>query len=480
MTSGRLQDGVEFDPGSFRDRSGRVFTRSGRIFRALDEGAVREWECALRSPFVQRGMDGGRIVRTSGVEPPPPGMNGDGWAGVVEHEAVPFISYPYEWTFSMLRDAALLQLELIDSALDEDLILKDATPYNVQFQDASPVFIDTASIVRYTDGEPWAGYRQFCELFLNPLLLQACRGIEPQPVLRGSLDGIPPETLSRILSLRDLFRRGVFAHVFVHARMQRQFRVAQRDTRQSLKSHGFGKELIRANVRSLQRMVQRLAWHGGTSTWSDYESRCPHVQIDLAAKEAFVRTIAALRRRRLVWDLGCNVGRFSLIAAEHADCVVAMDADQQAVDVLYQRLRAERVRGVLPLVVDLADPSPARGWRGRERRDLPSRGRPELTLCLAVLHHLVIGRNVLLREVIDWFSELGTELIIEFVGKDDPQTQVLLRNRPDQYPDYTLESFERLLSEQFRICRRETLPSGTRTLFYAEPLAATSVGGSCP
>ncbi|MFO1095097.1 MAG: class I SAM-dependent methyltransferase [Planctomycetaceae bacterium] len=452
-----------------------MFRRNGRVYRALDDAAAREWESALRSGFVLREMDAGRIVRTTGVSPPPPGLYGDRWAGVVEHSAVPFISYPYEWTFGMLRDAALLQLELIDAALEEALIFKDATPYNLQFCDASPVFIDTASIVRYTNGEPWAGYRQFCELFLNPLLLQACRGVEPQSLLRGSLDGISPETLSRMLSLRDLFRRGVFAHVFVHARMQRQFRVAERDTRQSLKSHGFGKKLIRANVHSLRRMVERLQWRGGLSTWSDYESRCPHVQIDLAAKEAFVRTIAAARRRRLVWDLGCNVGRFSLIAAEHADCVVAMDSDQQAVDALYGRLRGERVRGVLPLVVDLADPSPARGWRGLERRDLPSRGRPDLTLCLAVLHHLVIGRNVLLQEVVDWFAELGTELVIEFVAKEDPQTQILLRNRPDQYADYKVESFERLLSERFRISRRETLPSGTRTLFYATPLAATQV-----
>jgi ribosomal protein L11 methylase PrmA len=193
------------------------------------------------------------------------------------------------------------------------------------------------------------------------------------------------------------------------------------------------------------------------------------VQIDLAAKALFVARIAAARRRELVWDLGCNVGRFSLIAAPHAECVVAMDSDPLAVEILFRRLRTERVLGVLPLVVDLADPSPARGWRGRERRDLLSRGRPDLTLCLAVLHHLVIGRNVLLADVVDWFAELGTELVVEFVDKNDPQTQILLRNRADQFGDYTLENFERLLSRRFDVRRRETMPSGTRTLFYAEP-----------
>jgi hypothetical protein len=233
--------------------------------------------------------------------------------------------------------------------------------------------------------------------------------------------------------------------------------------------HGFGRELIRSNVRSLRRVVRGLRWRGGPSTWSDYESRCPHVLVDQSAKAAFVRTVTAGRRRRRVWDLGCNVGRFALIAAENADCVVAMDSDQRAVDILYGRLNADGQPRVLPLVVDLADPSPARGWRGRERRDLPARGRPELTLCLALLHHLVIGRNLPLNDVIDWFAELGTELVIEFVGKDDPQTQLLLHNRPDQHADYSLESFEQLLSQRFEVHRRERLPSGARTLFHAEP-----------
>lgn len=459
-----------FDPGSFRDRSSRVFHRDGRVFRALNESAARQWNAARQTSFVPRQMDAGRIIRTTEASVPPPVGDSGAWTTILEHDRVPFVSYPYEWSFSMLQDAARLQLELLDTALCEQTILKDATPYNVQFIDAQPVFIDVASFERLAPGDVWAGYRQFCQLFLFPLMLQAYRGVDFQPLLRGSLEGIDPETMRRQLSVRDLLRPGVLAHVSLHARLQRRFGSASGDTRSSLRTHGFNSQLIMANVRSLKRLVERLRWRPMRSMWSAYDSECPHVQRDAAAKETFVRDVTGSRRRQLVWDLGCNVGRYSRIAAESAECVVAMDGDHRTIDDLYCSLIQERCRGVLPLVVDLADPSPGRGWRGRERLDLASRGRPDLTLCLAVLHHLVIGRNLPLRDVIDWLGELGTELVIEFVSRDDPQTQSLLRNRPDQYGDYTLERFERLLQQHFRIVRREQLPSQTRFLIFATPL----------
>lgn len=477
MTSSAVADHVEFDPGSFRDRSGRVFYRDGRVFRAFDATAAREWQSAREAGFVQRLIDAGRIIRTEPAPTAVPSPDGD-WAVVVEHDRIPFISYPYEWSFSMLRDAALLHLELLEAGLNEGITLKDATPFNVQFANGEPVFIDIASFVKYVEGEPWSGYRQFCQMFLYPLMLQAYRGIDLQPLLRGNLEGIAPDTMRRMLSFRDSFRPGVLTHVSLHARMQARFHVADRDTRQSLKSHGFGRELILANVRSLKRIVSRLNWTSAPSTWSEYETQCPHVRVNAVAKELFVRAVAAARPRSLVWDLGCNVGRFSRIAAEHADCVVAMDGDHRAIDDLYLRLRSDRTPRVLPLVVDLTDPSPARGWRGRERRDLPSRGRPDLVFCLALLHHLVIGHNILLPDVIDWFADLGADLVIEFVDKRDPQTQQLLRNKPDQYADYTLESFEQILSRRYHIRRRQTLPSGTRHLFHAELSVNGRIGHS--
>lgn len=466
----------QFDPGSFRDRSGRVFYRDEGVYRALDETAALEWRHAAQSDFVRRFMQAGRIVRTQQSAVPPPDDAPNCWQLVLQHERVPFISYPYEWSCSMLRDAARLHLDLIEAALDEGCILKDATPFNVQFVGAAPVFIDVASIVRLSPGEAWMGYRQFCQLMLYPLMLQAYRGIDFQPVLRGRLDGIDPADMLRHLSVRDRFRGGVFTHVYLHARLQQRFGNPARDARQSLKSHGFHRDLIRANVRKLRRIVDGLQWGDTRSAWSGYTADCRHVAIDAPAKAEFVRRIAGSRHWNLVWDLGCNTGHYARIAAEFADCVVAMDADHASIDELYRTLQREQVARILPLVVDLADPSPNRGWRGRERRDLPARGRPQLTICLAILHHLVIGRSLPLADVIDWLADLGGELIIEFVGRDDPQVEALLRHRTDQYADYTLENFERLLSSRFDLGRSIPLPTGTRQLLHAIPRSSPGAG----
>lgn len=459
-----------FDPGSFRDRSGRVFLRNGRVCRALDATAADEWRHAERTAFVRRFMEEGRIVRTSesGERPPPVGDESP-WQLVLEHERIPFVSYPYEWSFNMLRDAARLHLDLLETALDEQTILKDATPYNVQFIGAAPVFIDVASIVRLNPGEAWAGYRQFCQLMLYPLMLKAYRGLDFQPLLRGSLEGISPAAMLRHISWRDRLRRGVLSHVWLHARLEQQFGGRRENTRSKLRSHGFGPELIRANLRALRRTIDRLKAPAQTSDWSEYVEQCPHVRTDAAAKTAFVQDVVRQRHWPLVWDLGCNTGRFARIAADRADCVVAMDSDSTTIDKLYRSLREGRSRRILPLVMDVADPSPARGWRARERRDLPSRGRPQLILCLALLHHLALGRNLPLQEVVDWLADLRSSLVIEFVAADDPQAQALLQNRTDRHDDYRLDRFERLLHGRFHVRRREPLPSGTRTLFYAEP-----------
>src|SRR5919204_997425 len=206
------------EPGSFRDWDSRVFYDDGRMLRALSAEGLADWTALSESKLFEDAVAAGKLVATSRVDD---SLLGEAVA-VLEHERIPFVSYPYEWTFAMLRDAALLQLELLRRALEEDLILKDSSSYNVQWRGAQPVFIDVGSFERLRPGEPWAGYRQFCMLYLNPLLLQAYRGIDFRPWLRGSLAGITPVETRRVLSFRDLFRRGVATNVALHARLERK------------------------------------------------------------------------------------------------------------------------------------------------------------------------------------------------------------------------------------------------------------------
>ena len=396
----------------------------------------------------------------------------DGYAGVLRHERIPFVSYPYEWSFSMLQDAALLQLDLLLAALAEDLTLKDASPYNVQWRGTQPVFVDVGSFEALREGEPWEGYRQFCTLFLYPLLVQAWRGVPFEPLLRGSLEGIAPAEARALLRGRDVLRRGALTHVVLHARLDRRYGTRRADVRGELRRAGFHKGLIEANVRGLRRLVSRLGWEPSPTQWAEYGPTTSYGEADADRKAAFVREVATARRRALIWDLGANDGRFTRIAAEHADYAVALDSDAGVVERLYRELRAEDTRTILPLVADLADPPPALGWRGLERRPLWERGRPELVLCLALVHHLAISANVPLGQIVDWLASLGGELVIEFPTRADPMVEALLaRKREGLHGDYERDVFEALLRKAFAVERVEELADGTRVLYHARPNA---------
>ena len=461
------------EPGSFRDRTSRVFYRDGAVFRGLNTHAAQEWEVLKAKTFFQRSLVEGKIVHTEQVESPdaapaPHAERCDAhWSVILKHQAIPFISYPYEWPFSMLQDAALLTLDLQAAALDADMTLKDATPFNVQWSGSQPVFIDIPSFEQLRPGEPWVGYRQFCQLFLYPLFLQAYKDVPFQPWLRGNLEGIEPAQCAQLMSLRDLFRPGVLSHVVLQAKAEASYARTERNLKKDLRRAGFHKALIQANISRLQKQVAKLTWQRTRSTWSGYTEALPYTEREQHQKADFVRRVTHSRRWNLVWDLGCNTGTFSRIAAENADYVLATDIDTLVIERLYDALKQEHSPNILPLISNVADPAPNLGWRGLERKALVERGRPDLTLCLALLHHVVISAHIPLREFISWLASLGTTLVIEFVTRDDPMVQTLLRHKADHYTDYDLEYFERCLADAFEIDRQETLASGTRRLYYA-------------
>jgi SAM-dependent methyltransferase len=456
-----------FEKGSFRDRSGRIFLQNGDVYRALSPQGLRDWEAVCELPFLQRAMSSGQVVRTI----PAPAMYElaaqAGFAAAVHHERMPVVSWPYEWSFSMLRAAAVLQLELMEAALAENAILKDASAFNFQFRGTQPVLIDTGSIVPLQPGQAWEGYRQFCQMFLYPLMLQSWKGVHFQPYLRGAIEGLTPQQFSRMLSLRDLFRSGAFSHVWMHARLQ-TMSSSQKGVARSMQDSGFSRNMIRNNVAGLMKIVRGLQWSPAASTWSGYDQTAEPVQRDAATKEAFIEQVCSTRHWNTVWDLGCNQGRYSRIAARYSDLVLAMDSDHLTVDRLFQRLQSENNRRIVPLVSDLADPAPSQGWRGTERRSLEHRSKPDLVLCLALIHHLVIGSNLLLADVLDWLASLKATIVLEFVDRQDPQVQTLLANREDVFCDYGRDAFLSLVTQNFTILREQPL-SAARTLFLLQP-----------
>jgi hypothetical protein len=477
-TSLRAGAAARHEPGSFRDPESRVFYAGGEVYRALSKDGLDDFEALQATKLFEKFTADGRLVGTELLESAaglPQELLVKDCAGVLRHERIPFVSYPYEWTFSMLKDAALLQLDLLLAALDEGLILKDSTPYNVQFEGSRPVFVDVGSFERLREGEPWVGYRQFCMLYLYPLMLQAVKGVEFRPWLRGCIDGIAPAQMRGLCSFRDRFRKGFYLNVFLHAKLEARHADRAKEVKSEVKKAGFKKELIVANARRMRKTVESLTWDPPAGVWVAYGERNSYSDVDAERKDEFVREVVTSRQWGLTWDIGANNGRYSRIAAESSASVVAVDADQGPVELLYRTLRDEGDRRILTLAMNLADPTPSLGWRGLERKDMAGRGKPDLVLALALIHHVAIAANVPVAEFVDWLASLGTSLVIEFPTREDPMVEKLLGpKREGLHPDYERVSFERELAGAFDVERRERSTSGTRLLYFARPKGAGS------
>ena len=458
-----------YEAGSFRDPDSAVFTADGKVLRGLSARGVDHYDRLRGTAFFPRLMAAGQIVGTAQHEgEAPPSPRGAPWERVLEHEPVPVVSYPYEWPFAMMREAATLQLDVLRAALDEGISLKDGTAYNVQFVGSRPTFIDIGSFEPASG--PWPGYRQFCQTMLFPLMVQAHLGLPFQPLLRGAIDGLTPSAVAGMFSGLHRFRRGVLRNVTLHSVLERRVSTASEQVKNDLKASGFSTEVTKATVKNLAKLVHGLEVARRGSTWSDYRETCSYSDADAEAKQAFVRSALAAGESRLVLDLGANEGAYSRLAAEQADYVVAVDSDEMVVDGMYRRLRAEGKENVLPLVMNLADPSGGLGWRNRERAAFEERVRPDVVLALALVHHLTIGANVPLPEVVSWLGSFGGRLVVEFVHGDDVQVKRLLANKPPGlFDDYERGAFEELLAERFLVHEQHQLPGATRTLYLAEP-----------
>ncbi|MDH5682126.1 MAG: methyltransferase [Spirochaetota bacterium] len=461
------------EDGSFRDRQGRVFYLNTKVYRGLSPQAYEEWQCLSETRFFKDCGGDGKIVKTGLAELDnlsESDKNAIGyWQAYLEHEKIPYITYPYEWCFSMLKDAALLQLELLQRALEEDMILKDSTPYNIQWVGTNPVFIDISSFEKLKPGEPWIGYRQFCQLYLFPLILQAYKNVSFHPLLIGDIDGIQPDQCNNLMSFRDLFKKGVFLHVYLQAKAQSKYSNSNKNMKTLLKDAGFNKTLIKANLQRLDKTINALEWKTSSGTWVDYSETHSYQDDEDRQKKQFVRSAVETRSSwDIVWDLGANVGIYSRIASERAEVVLSMDIDHATVERLYLSLKKEDNKKIIPLVMNVASPSPGLGWRGVERKTLIDRGKPGLVLCLALIHHVVISSNIPLKDFINWLESLNAEIVIEFITKQDEMVQKLLQNKEDIYEDYEMPYFEKCLYDSFQVEKKEEVKPGKRYMYFVK------------
>ncbi len=457
---------LSLEPGSFRDPSGFIYYRNGTLFRQVQNGYRDEYDLLMASGLYNVLTEKKLLV--SHVEEPTSAAMTEGAYRVLRPQRIDFLSYPYEWCFSQLRDAALATLDIQKHALECGMSLKDASAYNIQFSDGKPLLIDTLSFEMYEEGKSWVAYRQFCQHFLAPLALMSRVDVHLNQLLRPNTDGIPLALASRMLPVVTKFQPGLLTHIHLHGAAQKRYEA--KPVSNASGPGRLGRTALLGLIDSLESTVRGLAWKPDGTTWGDYYSQTNYSEDAMDGKRALVAEMldAVTPRPALAWDLGANTGLFSRLASERGIYTVAWDIDPAAVEKNYLQCRAKNETCLLPLLQDLTNPSPALGWALEERRSLLKRGPANVVLALALVHHLAIGNNVPLGRVAQFFRTAGSWLIVEFVPKSDSQVKRLLASREDIFTGYNQADFETEFRRHFTIVRAAPVPNSERTLYLMQ------------
>jgi len=450
--------------GSFRDPSGHVYESNGAIFRAIAPFAARDYQAARDAGVFDRLVGENKLVGLKEVDPTGLFTGTGAAAHLLEHPRIPFISYPYEWSFSLLRDAALFHLDLHLDLLERGFTLSDASAYNVQFNGPHPIFIDHLSIRPYREGEFWAGHRQFCEQFLNPLLLRALFGVPHNAWYRGNLEGIPVSDLAKMLTAKHKLSWNILAHVVLQNRFQQG--AGKRADVGKIKESRLPLAAFKGILTQLRNWIARLTPDRiGATVWGDYATTNTYSSDEEQAKRRFIGEFVKATKPKSVIDLGCNTGEYSKVALDAgAERALGFDFDQQALDRAHHRAKDQSLN-FLPLFLDAKNPSPEQGWLQTERTGHAVRAKADAVFALAFEHHLAIAHNVPLDQVVGWITSMAPTGVIEFVPKNDETVQRMLSLREDIFPNYTVEAFEAALASHARVERRDVISQSGRTLY---------------
>lgn len=449
-------------PSSFRDPSGFIFEQDGVLYRQINKAYKTNYDYFMESGLCKKLIDDGFLIfhqETSEIEPVT-----DECYKIIKPDEIGFISYSYEWCFSELKDAALLTLEIQKIALEHGMSLKDASAYNIQFHKGKPIFIDTLSFEKYKEGEPWVAYHQFCQHFLAPLSLMKYKDIRLNKLLRIFLDGIPLDLASKLLPKRTYSKFSLLTHIHLHAKSQNHYA----DKTVNLNKRKISKFQLFALVDSLESFIKNLNLPKIKTEWSDYVNNTNYTDEAHENKKEIIEKFISGIKPKSAWDLGANTGIFSNIVAKQGIPTVSFDIDPLAIEKNYLECKKNGEQNILPLILDLTNPSPSIGWNNNERLSLAERGPVDLLMALALIHHLAISNNTPFEKIAEFFSKLGQHLIIEFVPKDDSQVQRLLRTREDVFGNYNETKFEKEFGKYFQIKQKIKINGTERSLYLME------------
>lgn len=437
---------------SFRDPSGYVFEEEGKIYRQINEPYYETYDFFMKSGLYEELLKKELIIPHKELD-----------FHVIKPN-ITFISYPYEWSFSQLKDAALATLKIQQTSLKFGMSLKDASAYNIQFYNGKPVLIDTLSFEKYNEGSMWVAYKQYCQHFLAPLALMSYVDLRLSSLLKNYIDGVPLDLAAEILPFRAKFNLGIYLNIFVHAKSQIKHQSDARGVQGSIT-----KFQLEAFVDSLISCTSKLKPKIQSTEWENYYTFTNYDDKSFEQKKILVSKFIEQINPQKVWDLGGNIGIFSRIASDKDIDTVSFDIDPLAIEKSYLTLKDEGEKKILPLILDLTNPSPSIGFANEERDNIVLRAKNiDCIMALAIIHHLAISNNLPLEKVAEYFSRMSKNLIIEFVPKEDSQVQIFLATREDIFPNYNVEGFEQAFSDYYNIKEKQPIEGTQRILYLME------------
>ncbi len=450
---------------SFRDPNGFIFTHEGTLYRQVNNDGRSAYDLLISSGLYESLARKGWLITHKEVDSP--AFYAVSAYRILKPELIPFVSYPYEWSFSQLKDAAVLTLDIQLLAIKHGMVLRDASAYNIQFKDGKPVLIDTLSLGVYEEGAAWEGYRQFCQHFLAPLVLMSKQDIRLSQLSKVYIDGVPLDLASALLPAKTWLMPSLLMHIHLHAKAQRAYSGSENpDNSQKKKLQSLSRNGLMGIVLGLRRLIKKLDWKPAGTEWADYYQKANYSDNALLSKTKNIDLFLDEMRPKSVWDIGANAGLFSRLASKRGIQTIAFDIDPSAVEVNYRSLKETAESSLLPLVMDITNPSASIGWGNAERSSFMSRGSVDCVFALALIHHLAISNNVPLAKLADFFALICTHLIIEFVPKSDSQVRRLLSSRKDIFYSYTEQGFEDAFSQQFEVRQKLPVMGSDRMLYW--------------
>lgn len=441
-----------------------MFTENGVVLRQVQDIYKKDYELLMSSGLYEELVAENLLIPHDEVKIP----DASSAYKIIKPQQLSFISYPYEWAFSMVKDAALVTLEIQKRAISHGMSLKDASAFNIQFVGGRPMLIDTLSFEVYEEGKPWIAYKQFVEHFLTTLALMSYVDVRLNRMTSVFLDGIPVDLASSMLPLKSRLNLRLLFHVFAHASTQKKY--SDKKIEKNIKARKFSKAALLGLIDNLEGAVKSLTWKPEGTQWEDYyeEDKNNYKTDALKHKGDLVEKYLKSVKPKSVWDMGANTGYFSKIAKGVGADVLSFDIDYGAIEKNYRDIKKHGEAHMLPLFSDLTNPTASVGWEGKERMSLFERGNADCVMALAFIHHLAIPFNIPFSYLAETFSKMGKYLIVEYIEKDDSQVQILLANRKDIFTHYTKHEFESEFETFFKILQATPIKNSRRTLYLMQ------------